>query len=237
MGTLTNDLRYTLEVPCERGILGPKCTGDDYASWRRVAVGVRQTVVSKLLKGGFAGQNTRAISSWLLAWVGKDVAAKYGIVAQGLAYTRAATQADPDLSFQRSFWGVGTPVSTYAGRFPVEAPIDFQRGLDPASWVGATAPTLALVDYIREGYPFVKEALDAGTISPSDVAGEVTIAEERTPGVVNWVPLAITGAGIFAGVFVVAYIVSLFVRAKRGEVTVTAPLIEAAGTAAKFKGR
>lgn len=233
--TLVNDLTYTLEVPCKRGLLGMECTAADYKSWRKVAVALRKTVVVKLLTGGFGGQNIRAITSWLMAWVDKD--AEVNMTAKSWALLQSTRQADPDITFSRTLFGIATPVDVYAGKFPHDPPFELAVGKSlgiPVS-IGPTALTMRLISYIREGYPFVETALDAGTLAQEDVAGELTQASARPPGVVNWIPLAVAGGAILGGTLVVAYFISLFVRARRGQVTVTGPITELGALAVKTR--
>lgn len=239
---VVNDLGHTLDVPCDRGIFGWKCTNADYQSWRRMAVAIRRTVVQTYLKGGF-GSRAKAVSAWLTSWLsdggamGSEIAGKYGTLAYVQGVARSLKEADPDLTFKRELWGMGTPIESYAGRFPPDAPVEIQWGVDPRNWVGATGATLALRDYVREGQAFVDEALDEGTLDESDLSGEHQRGDTREPQVVNWIPLAVAGVGIFGGVVLVAWTISLFVRARQGRVSATEPILQAAGTAAKLRGR
>ncbi len=233
--TLVNDRTYTLEVPCKRGLLGMECTEADYKSWRKVATALRETVVKKILDGGFEGQNIRAITSWLLAWVDKD--AEIGLVQKSLAFVRSATEGNPDLNFSRKLFGYLTPIDVYAGRFPPDPPFELAVAKSfgfPVS-LGPTVLTMSLINYIREGYPFVEKGIDAGTLSQSDIAGELDLAQERPPGVINWIPLAIAGGSIIGGALIVAYFISIFVRARRGQVTLTGPITELGATYAKTR--
>lgn len=235
MSTLVNDLRYTLDVPCKRGVFGMECTAEDYESWRRVAVALRQTIAVNVLIGAFPVDRVRAITSWLMAWVDKD--APIGLVQEALALQRSVREGDPDLKFPRKVFGMSTPVDVYAGRFPPRAPteISVSGAFGMPISTGPTAVTKALVNYIKEGYPYVKKAVDAGTLPEEKVAGELELAEGRDPAVVNWIPLALVGAGILGTTFTVAYFISLFVRARKGQITATGPIADLGGTYAKVR--
>jgi hypothetical protein len=161
-----------------------------------------------------------------MAWIDKE--APIGLVGRSLALMYSSREGDPGLIFTRVVFGFATPVDVYAGKFPRDPPFELAVGKSfgiPVS-IGPTALTMRLINYIREGYPFVETALDEGTLSPDDVAGELHQATTRSPGVINWVPLAVAGGAILGGTMIVAYFISIFVRARRGQVTVTGPITE-----------
>jgi len=197
MATLVNDLQFTLSNPCPTGFLQSQCRDQDYRSWRKVAVGLRSTLLGMNLAGVPISFQKR-IQGWLLSWLDKDSGIKSYPVRYGILLERALKQPDPSLEFTKKLLGVPAPFNSSAAKFPEDPPISFN--LQTA--YNYTPITKELLSYIREGWDIVQEAEDEGWLDSK--SSEIERAEERTPQR-RWIPLIVGGVGIAGGLGLLLY--------------------------------
>ncbi len=198
MATLVNDLKFSLSKPCPTGFLIKQECGDkDYRSWRKVAVGLRATLI-KLNRPGVPADFQKKVNGWLISWLDKRSGIKDYPVQYGLFFNRVVTEPDPSLTFRKELWGVPSPLNTDAGVFPEDPPIAFNL----QTIYNYTAISNKLLLYIEEGWDMVQAAEDEGWITGKD--SEVERAEDR-PAEFNWLPVVVAGAAITTGLALVLY--------------------------------
>lgn len=179
MAELVNDLLRPLSAPCRAGWLGPACDEANYRSWRRVAVGLRQT----LLRGEWSRApnelHERALL-WLKKWI--DPSRAESPVTFALDTAAAMNEPDPLVPETERF---PRDLKWYQGEYQGESQWTYKKETD------------ALVAYLKIGQEIYGEATRARVITQK--ATELEQAEISEPGSRDWKPWLIRG-GVVIGV-------------------------------------
>lgn len=179
MVDFVNDLLRPLSAPCRIGWLGPACDEANYRSWRRVAVGLRQTIL-----GGEWSKASNDLFDrellWLKKWV--DASRPESVVTIAFDVKAALTEADPLLTLTAQF---PRDLKWYQGEYQGESQWTYKRQTD------------ALVAYIKTGKGIYEEAVRAGVITQK--SAELEQAEISKPGPRDYTPWLIRG-GIVIGI-------------------------------------
>ncbi len=179
MAELVNDLLRPLSAPCRISWIGPACDEANYRSWRRVAVGLRQT----MLVGEWSRASTELYARdllWLKKWI--DPSRAESPVTTGIDMNAALKESDPIVPETERF---PRDLKWYQGEYQGESQWTYKRQTD------------ALVAYIKTGKQIYDEAVRAGVITQK--ATELEQAEISKPGPRDYKQWLIRG-GIVLGV-------------------------------------
>jgi hypothetical protein len=192
----SNDLGRPLSAPCELGVWGKKCSEEQYKSWRRIAVGLRRTI----LMGNWSAPGSQELYKEALAWLRKwiDPSEIDSVVLLGIEMKAVSHEADPSLE--------------KGPRFPADLGF-WQGAYNPVEGWTYVEKTTALAQYIAMGKVTYEKGVRAGVIVAKDT--EIVHAEQSKPTARNWVPIIVWGGGGVVVFSVVVWAFSQIVRAVR----------------------
>lgn len=178
MSELVNDLGRPISAPCPSGIFGETCREEDYRSWRKLAVMIRQCI----LEANWSEPGTKdlhaTVLSWLKNWIdGSQIDSPVSLAAEMI---RSQKDADPEVPEGGRF---PTDLSWYSGEYDPSGPIFNNK-------------TRELIVYIKTGKNIFDRARKAGAISKdSSCAHEIEISEDLEPSAGAWIKPVVYVAG------------------------------------------
>lgn len=173
MVELVNDMLRPTSAPCRVSWLGDECDEPNYKSWRRVAIGLRQT----LLDANWSKVSPdfhRRVVSWLKTWI--DATRSDNMITTALDVVETMKSSDPSVPDTERF---PRDLKWYQGTYTGES-----------RWM-FVPQTKALVAYIVSGKGIYDDAVRAGAIGQK--SGAMEQAEKTAAGPIDFRPWLIRG--------------------------------------------